>query len=545
MMFGRRFPRWLFRMTEDSLICNDPYVPERMLAACYGAAMALHCRLKMDKFRDELLPKFARQIFAHMFAEKAPFSTTHALRRDYARWIIELALHCHPSVLSPEEKTRIRPPFTGGLRKWRRRPDYDEGRYREGNAPLGFDWNNYTLGDLVPGRATYDFNHPGYVEVREDVLWRIHDLGYSLERFGDIDKSIARQRFYRHDGAGTPNRYGKKYAWIAFYELYGLREDLGVFKNVKNKWLYEGPRPHEADIDPSFPLAPHKRKMLQDDILGSAIGDSATWVKKGPSPSFQKYLTRVEHDRELGPWILLCAHFTRYRSGWRNGFSLIRAFFVTNQHLAKARRLLRVDKVRSSYLPQVAEARDFFAGEVIWRPDFPYANPEPFEVPVGSKKVRNRPVFKADMSGDGVVRFLLNKDPQWHTEPVLDAFGMESPVQDCAFSGRSAFEHPTRTVPSRQLCEHFGLWLRLPSWDTYDSTGNRASIATGFGDVGNYETTVYIRRDLLDRYLADHRLSLIWVVYGERQRLTGRGTSAGYKQYRQLYSWTNGKVQDL
>jgi len=499
----------------------------------------------MDKFRDQILPKFARRIFANMFAENAPFSTTHALRRDYARWIIELALHWHPTVLSTDEKTKIKQPFTGGLRNWRRRPDYDKGKYRDGNSPLGFDWNNYTLGALVPGRNTYDFDHPGYVEVREQILWRIHDLGYSLERFGNIDITIARERFYHHDGMGAPNRYGKKYAWIAFYELYGLREDLGIFKAAKNMWMHEGPRPYEADIDPCFPRVPHKLMTLEDDILGTAIADSITWVKKGPSPSFEKYLTQVEYDSELGHWILLSAHFTSYKSGWRNGFSTIRAFFVPNQNLAKARRLLRADKVRSSYLPQVPEARDFFAGEATWRPDFPYANPEPFEVPVGSNKVRNRPVLKPDLGDDGVVRFLVGRDPRWFTKPVFDAFEMESPVQDCAFSGHSPFERPTGRVPSRQLCERLGLWLHLPSWDTYDGLEKRASITTGFGEIGNYESTVYLRRDLLDRYLAEHGLALVWIVYGERQRLTAGGTDAGYKQYKQLYWWVNGKVRIL
>jgi hypothetical protein len=54
-----------------------------------------------------------------------------------------------------------------------------------------------------------------------------------------------------------------------------------------------------------------------------------------------------------------------------------------------------------------------------------------------------------------------------------------------------------------------------------------------------------MRSDLLDRYLAEHGLALIWIVYGERQRLAAGGGDSDYKQYKQLYWRANGKVKDL
>ena len=38
--YGRRFPQEFFDLVIKSLSINDPYVPERMLAATYGVAMA-------------------------------------------------------------------------------------------------------------------------------------------------------------------------------------------------------------------------------------------------------------------------------------------------------------------------------------------------------------------------------------------------------------------------------------------------------------------------------------------------------------------------
>jgi hypothetical protein len=543
MMFGRRFPRLLFEMTEDSLMCNDPYVPERMLAACYGAAMAVHCRPGKDRFRDDLLPRFAQRIFRYMFAQNAPFATTHALRRDYARQTIELALHWHPDVLTPSEKKRITSPFEGGIRNWRRRPDYDENTYREGNDPLGFDWKNYTMGSLVPGRATYNYEHPGFVEVKEKILWRIHDLGYSLDRFGEIDKSIADMRWQRRNDTGVTNRYGKKYAWIAFYELYGLREDLGLFKD---SWLYDGPHPGEADIDPSFPASPHKRRVLTEDVLGRRVVNVEAWVNAGPAPNFRHYLVRDHHDGERGPWLLIYGLLSGFEAGRRSGFAFLRAFFVRDYDYAKARRLLRADKVRSGWLPKVPDPKGYFAGEFPWRREFPYSNPERFDVPVGTRRVRNDdlPPILLQFS-DAVIDPATQQRDEWRYEPIHDAFDVESPVQTSAFSGQTPFERPTGTVPSKQLCEYLGLWLRSPSWDMHDALGKRASITSGFGGIGNDETTVYLRQDLLESYLAEKSLTLVWIIWGERQRLTGSGSSGGYKQYKQLYSWAGGTVKDL
>jgi hypothetical protein len=211
--FGRGNAAVLFGLTIESLLVNDPYVSERMLAASYGVAMVLQNGNGADVFRNERLPRFAKKIFDLMFGENAPFATTHSLRRDYAKSIIELALLWRPGLLTSTEKTRIKRPFTGGIRNWRRRPDHDAGMYRGGNDPLGFDWENYTMGALARGRSTYDFDHPDFVRVKEEVLWRIHDLGYSLARFGEIDARISGAQHFRRPEPAKPERYGKKYSW--------------------------------------------------------------------------------------------------------------------------------------------------------------------------------------------------------------------------------------------------------------------------------------------------------------------------------------------
>jgi hypothetical protein len=77
--FGRGTPTALFEESLTTLAINDPYVPERMLAASYGVAMARHVDVGDQTFVTETLPIYARSIYDAIFAEDAPFSTTHFL----------------------------------------------------------------------------------------------------------------------------------------------------------------------------------------------------------------------------------------------------------------------------------------------------------------------------------------------------------------------------------------------------------------------------------------------------------------------------------
>jgi hypothetical protein len=94
-----------------------------------------------------------------MFSRSAPYPTTHTLRRDYAFRTIQLALLYERGLLSKLERQFVSLPFTRlKHRKWGWLKDPNEGRYREGNAPLGMDFENYTIGGLVPSRLLKNYS---------------------------------------------------------------------------------------------------------------------------------------------------------------------------------------------------------------------------------------------------------------------------------------------------------------------------------------------------------------------------------------------------
>lgn len=195
--YGRRFPNEFFALVAESLGIDDPYVPERMLAACYGVAMARRYGPTDRGFVERTLPGWAQALYDAVFAPQAPHATTHLLARNYARRTIEIAAHHRPDVLAGEQLERTRPPYEeGGIRDWGESVDRNHGEYREGNSPIGL-LDADPMDRLGPDISKYQSNTPQYKQAKANLWWRIYDLGYSLESFGSVDRQLASASYRR------------------------------------------------------------------------------------------------------------------------------------------------------------------------------------------------------------------------------------------------------------------------------------------------------------------------------------------------------------
>ena len=88
------------RLMGDFVSVNDPYVPERLLAACYGAAL--------QGTEEAGLGELAQEVFDTIFADEKP--PANALLRDHARGIVEYA--AWRGVLTGSiDLTLARPPY--------------------------------------------------------------------------------------------------------------------------------------------------------------------------------------------------------------------------------------------------------------------------------------------------------------------------------------------------------------------------------------------------------------------------------------------------
>lgn len=543
--FGRGDPTSLFEQTERSADIDDPYVFERMLAAAYGVAMAIHPERQSDS-RKEVLPNHARRIFELMFGPNAPARTTHTLTREYARRIVELGSLQKRNLISRAELDLTRPPYSAGGRISWQELQTNEERSVGANSPFRMDFENYTLGWLAQGRGNYDFKHEGYKKIRAKVLWRIQQLGWTPERFSQVDRAIeADRRYYgRGEEHDKVDRYGKKYSWIAYHEIEGFLRDNGLLTRGDNN------RPFDMDIDPSFPPPTPELRLVNWDLLGPRKLSRVDWLKKGPTPELSGLFRQSIILGEPGPWVMLDGYVSRQdESRGRRLFAFVRSFIVRRKDTTKFVACLNNQSLAGRWLPEKPETHHVFAGEIPWCNVFPriYSEDMSFVVKESTVKVRRKqPVFFLDGKEIDInvlarqVRGLpLSNDETAFTEEELNRivhrkrmieveeirretkrFRPLIPVYDLEFEPHDVDDVPIRGITlAKQLAQGANL-VNLPqTYDLQNADGVRATYGVTFQpqDWNNSERFFFIRESVLRAILKKHDWHLVWAMWGERE----------------------------
>ena len=553
--YGRGVPSVLFQDTIDSLGINDPYVSERMLAASYGVAMAHHGISEELNTWDKTLAQYARRLYESMFAAKAPFSTTHALRREYATRTIELAASASPSGFSPEELERSMPPFAdGGLRRWSESESANsDEELHVADSPFHMDFENYTLGRLVPGRRNYDYSHEGYRKIRAQVLWRIEQLGWSAALFEATDNEIAGQR-YRPLGrrAGKTERYGKKYSWIAYFEMAGLRRDL-----EKTEQELAGKLDIlDFDIDPSFPERPSRVRIIDTDFLGDPDRATKDWIMDGSLPDVTQYLRIPDLLAEDGPWILLDGFAIQEdQDRGRNSSCSIRSFLIDTQDADSFVKHLTCQAPQSWRPPEKPLVFYTFAGEIPWCSTFPRNGVVEFPVATGEETVkvqqtkrrfyldgkeldhnkaydilwqaRNKtigdsggdlPIYDQETNGIDIRKETVEVE---EVAKLFEEYQVVIPVCDFGWEAYRSVVNDAghSTTLAKEVTEDLELFGRPQTFDLFTRDGLRAVrfIADESDDYNNSQSVCFLREELLKDYLKRAGYSLVWVIWGERR----------------------------
>lgn len=509
--YGRKWPERFFDLVLKSLEINDPYISERMLAATYGVTMALQYDFKGSNFTKNILPLYGKKLYEAMFQPHASHATTHILARDYSRRTIDISLKHHPHLLTTEELKRITPPFIdGGIRNWGQSEDENKGEYRDGDSPIQMDFENYTLGQLVKDRHNYEFDKEEYKIVRANIFWRIYDLGYSLNIFGDIDKWIAsgNWRYGRTENGQKTDRYGKKYSWIAFYELAGFRQDQGLLNELYSEKI----RIYDADIDPSFPQPVQDFSIIDSDLLGDRNIPLDDWIENGNAPDISTYFTLEELCGEKGPWVLLDGDISQVDlEAKRSCFIYPRGLFVQKNELKEILSIIKKQIPKEQL--HMPEDHYTYAGEIPWCDTFSYNGQTELEFVISTKKMKIGPLYY--LFGDE------DTEPEIEVPDKKKIFNILIPVRTNNWEDYNSSVNPGRSVlvPAKEITEYLDLCSQPQTFDLYEKNGKRASITIRVGEhfhTGHH--LIFLRQDLLNRYLLEKNFDLIWKVWGERQR---------------------------
>jgi len=490
---GENHPDVLVEATLNSLSFNDPYVSERLLAACYGVAMRNWARPDRANIHESLVV-ISKELINLMFLPGAPYATKHVLRRDYALGIINLANRLVPSLITTGLRRYLTPPFRHFESVFPPPSKILSKHVDPAKSAIRMDFDNYTIGALVLGRKNYDGNNPEYLAIRKQILWRIHDLGYRRDLFHDIDDRIESGSFNDHDDSSNRTiRYGKKYAWIAYFEMYGVRHDQ---KKIE-AWMASARVP-DIDIDPSFPVQPRQWSPRLCDDFSSAPTDPRQWIQAGPSPNYRDIFRLDIIDNVPGPWTVLEGYIDRGAQDGRHFFTFLRGVFMRHRHIQQFARELHALPHLSNYaISEVVDDNYTFAGEIPWSPRFAtslrFANGKP------RRDLRRLNSDRGNSSARGSI------------EVPVYRFSWES--YHCSLNEISGVY-----CLAPALADSLHLVNRGEDWDLFDASGKRATMFVRFKGLHDtfHSYLLYIRHDLLCQYLHRTNQALVVVPWGER-----------------------------
>lgn len=534
VLIGEKFPAVLFEHVVKSFGFNDPYVSERVLAAAYGVAMSLVDSDVAPTFRP-MLGSLAERLYKEMFGPGACNATHHALKRDYALGIIEVAQSAR-CVSLPKAATRnLAPPYPQIASTFTSDGTSDSAVTEAIGDAIHMDFGNYTIGRLTPERANYDDKNPEYVKVRAKIERRMFDLGYRKEQFDTLDREIGNSSFSARDEHKV-DRYGKKYSWIAYFEMWGEREAARVLPD----WRL-GDRTPDCDVDPSFPKRPPDWAPPMPDLFGDLSVDTETWVEGGFTPVWQHLLVVPEINEHQGDWVLVDGFVLGKNVDLdREIFAFLRGVFVSRRDVRGLEAKFRsVEYPGNDTIPDGATEYYLFAGEAGRRNNYArhllrrngrYSQQiqEAFDqyvtVEAGGRSSRPE-VTTGSMShageptGKSLIE-LLGPPLQAHHLPGIQLelplvhFGWES--YHSAQNDFSGFR-----LPAPSLIQRLGLASKNREVDFYDATGRPVTIyrEAREGRQKSRYNLLYIRADMLRRYLSETRQVLVWCNWGERDWL--------------------------
>jgi len=534
VLIGERFPEVLFTHVVTSLGFNDPYVPERMLAAAYGATLSLVDSEAALTFRP-LLGTLAKTLYRKMFGPGARNATHHILMRDYALGIIQVAQRANCVALPKTASRNLAAPFPNMPSTFASDGTPDPAVKEAIGHAIQMDFGNYTMGRLIPNRANYDDKNPDYIQVRSKIERRMSDLGYRAERFKEADIEIGNTSWNARDQEKV-DRYGKKYSWIAYFEMWGEREAARKLPD----WRL-GERTSDCGVDPTFPKRPPEWTPPIPDLFGTPSITTEAWVEGGFIPNWHPLLVVPEINGHSGEWVLV-EGFIRGadESHDRELFAFLRGVFIERRDVHSFRaKFLAVEYPGNNKIPEGATEHYLYAGEAGRRQNYArhlYQRNGRYRRQIAKAFDRYEPVYPKEKTPPATVKVgltsgegngtdisfveLLGSIPKMRHVPGIRIelpfihFGWES--YHSSHNDFSGFD-----LPSPSVIERLGLASKNREVDFYDSMGKLGTLYREAGDgwKENRHSLLYVRADLLRRYLTDSRQVLVWCNWGERNWL--------------------------
>lgn len=371
---------------------NDRYVLQRLYAVAYG------CAVRTSNVQS--LKELGDYIFETVFKTKNVIPDI--LLRDYARGIIEFAVS-KGHKFSFNLKS-IRPPFKSVLPKSFPSKE-DIKKYEYDYKAEGFKDYYWSLNSIISSMKTNvggqmygDFGRYTFESAFGDwkvnpqllsnlaVKWIIEEYGYDVEKHGGFDRRMKSHNYDRH--YVMEERIGKKYQWIAFYDLLArVSDNFPCYENSYSREAkirhYDGPwDPYVRDIDPTITIKGNPENKFEKFWWNSVDYNNwnmpnKEWVFKTDDLPNPLEMISI-FDKDGVEWLVLEVHASWHepadigKDKWENPHKdlwyQIRSYITQKKDHSKIIKWSKEKNFMGRWMPESGNRYELFSREYYWSP---------------------------------------------------------------------------------------------------------------------------------------------------------------------------------
>lgn len=532
-LYAKKQPNDFVIILKESLSINDLYVPERMLAVAYGLILNTQ-PLRLREESKTWVIEIANVVWESIFSSNPILITAHINIRHYSRRIIEIVAKLYPCYFTNDISVIYNPYgiTTNDIDKWE--------KVRGWSGPMQMDFSNYTIGSLIPEGHSY--SDPDLKQrVRGFIMMRVSDFGWNENRFGKVDNNIRHMSDYsRHNDSDKIDRFGKKYSWIAYYEAAGILQDNSLIYDEFDKW-----RPAGLDIDPTFASNFKETDSVFLETLGDEVSmDDWLYNEDDLDITSKLYVSHNISENITSEFVCLYGHISRENKSLdRSRFAFIRPFIIKSEDFDKFVKYLQDADLSRHIIVDEIDNYSCCAGEISAFPDATHSNWVEMSFRISSEEIDQtaqemEAILQIYIDDNGNVEL----DPDGKLDGLIDKFNsdyidfkvMVPTMNYCASYDCSIGSCNTL---SKEIIFSEHLYFIPQTFNLEDSNGDLAFYnVSGHINETDSQHYSYLRRDLLDSFLRKNGLSMLWLIWGEKDRSS---RPVLFEKYKQLISYKN------
>ncbi|NVK53669.1 MAG: ATP-binding protein [Flavobacteriaceae bacterium] len=522
----------LIKLLKKFETVNDPYVYDRLFAVAYG------CAIRTNK--KEELASLSDYIYQTIFKDKDEVYP-HVLLRDYARGVIEFTNFSGFKL--PFDIEDVRPPYKSSFPDQIMTNEEVDKNYKFDYEAKDFKKHYWSQNSIISSMTTeYGRGTGGYGDFGrytfESALrswdvntndlsnlaieWIFEKYGYNVEKHGEYDRNTN-----SHDRrASTIERIGKKYQWIALYEMvarvsdnFKKYEEWGF--NKEKEEPYQGPwSPYIRDIDPTMLIS--KTGSYDDEIqqefwwVNNKIFNwdctNENWVSDSETLPNMEDIIQIKDDKGE-EWLVLEGYPSwsepkkigeeKWDQPHKELWSHIRSYLVKDDEFNSFKDWAIQQEFMGRWMPESGDRHEMFSREYYWSPAQDYFMTEYY-------------------GGTEWTEVHDRESGQYIVEVNVTAQGF---LWEEEFD-KSKEETISFLKPSTVIHKGMDLKYSLREGEFIDNSKIVQCFAPNV--YHNSKSYLLVRKNSFLKFLNENNLKVVWTVLGEKQIIGGRSFGTDY-----------------